>query len=54
LSGRRLTITWSIGIANGNYVVNLNEACTAGAGTTTVLGGLQAGDVKHVTFTAVR
>ena len=38
LSGHTLTITWSIGIANGNYIVHLNQACTAGTGTTTVLG----------------
>jgi hypothetical protein len=50
LSGHTLTITWSIGIANGNYIVHLNEACTAGTGTTTVLGGVSAGDVKSVIF----
>ena len=54
LSGRTLTITWSITISHGNYVINLNQACTAGTGKTTVLGGVSAGDVKNVTFTAVQ
>jgi hypothetical protein len=54
LSGRTLTITWGIAISHGNYVVKLNQACTAGIGKTTVLGGISAGDVKNMTFTAVQ
>jgi hypothetical protein len=53
LFGRTLTITWRISVANGNYVVQLNQACTAGTGKVVVLGGFMAGDVKNVTFTAV-
>jgi hypothetical protein len=54
LSGHTLIITWRISISNGNYVVHLNKDCTSGSGKTTVLGGVAAGDVLDVTFTAAQ
>jgi hypothetical protein len=54
LSGHRLTITWHTVGANGNYIVQLNQACTGGSGKTIALGGYLAGSVWSVTFTAVR
>jgi hypothetical protein len=52
LSGRTLSITFRTFANNGIYSVRLNEACTAGSGKTTVLGGIPAGAVYEVTFTS--
>ncbi len=54
LSGHRLFIVWHTALSNGNYVVNLNPACTAGSGRTIVLGGYLAGKAWNVTFTAAQ
>lgn len=52
LSGHTLTITFRTAINNGTYSVRLNQACTGGSGKTMVLGGIPAGAVYSVTFTA--
>ncbi len=52
LSGRTLTIIFRTALNNGQYSVRLNQACTGGSGKAMILGGIPAGSVYNVTFTA--